>query len=240
MITHGVPRGSVLGPLLFMIFINDLNHAVIHSTTHLFADDTSSIYVDDSLTKINKHINYDLKQINICFRANKIALHASKTEIVLFRSKFKEIKKHLNFRVSGQQIEPKKQVKYLGVILDEHLNWETHLSTLRSKLNRAIGMLAKIRHYVSLQTLKNIYYSIFHSHLIYGCQIWGQVQNSTLNITQNKALRVICFKHSIVSSNPIYSDLKILRYHDYVQVLNSFLVYDCLKKVFYLIHLKTR
>ena len=55
-------------------------------------------------------------------------------------------------------------------------------------------MLAKIRHYVSLQTLKNIYYSIFHSHLTYGCQIWGQVLNSTLNITQNKALTSYLFQ----------------------------------------------
>ena len=232
LITHGVPQGSVLGPLLFIIFINDLNYSVVHSVTHHFADDTNLLYVNDSLKKINKYINHDLKLITVWLRANKIALNASKTGIVLFRSKSQTIKKHLNFRISGQRIEPKQQVKYLGIILDEHLNWDTHFSNLKFKLNRAIGMLAKIRHYVvSLQTLKNIYFSIFHSHLIYGCQIWGQVANASLNRTQNKALRVISFKHPTANSNALYFDLKILRYQDYIEILNCFFVYDCMKNI---------
>ena len=231
LITHGVPQGSVLGPLLFIIFINDLSSAVTHSITHHFADDTNLLYVSDSLKKINSCINHDLKLITTWLRANKIALNASKTEIVLFRSKFQTIKKHLNFRISGQRIEPKQQVKYLGIILDEHLNWETHVNILKSKLNRATGMLAKIRHYVSLETLKNIYYSIFHSHLIYGCQIWGQVPNQNLNITQNKALRVICFKHPRANSNALYFALKIPRYQDYVEILNCFFVHEYIKNL---------
>ena len=110
------------------------------------------------MTLTCKYINHDLKLINVWLRANKIALNASKTEIVLFRSRFQEIKKNLNFRISGKQIKPKKEVKYLGIILNEFLSWETHVNILKSKLNRATGMLAKIRHYVSLDTLTNIYY----------------------------------------------------------------------------------
>ena len=208
LITHGVPQGSVLGPLLFIIFINDLHNSVVHSVTHHFADDTNLLYADSSLKKINKYINHDLKLINDWLRANKIALNANKTEIVLFKSKYRKINKHLNFRISGQKIKPKHQVKYLGVILDENLNWELHVNNLKLKLNRSIGMLSKIRHYVSLKTLKNIYYAIFHSHLIYGCQIWGQVPKLNLNKTQNKALRIISFKHRTASSNALYSELK--------------------------------
>ena len=92
-------------------------------------------------------------------------------------------------------------------------------------------MLAKIRHYAPLKTLKNIYYSIFHSHLTYGSQIWGQVPDSNLNKTQNKALRIMCFKHPTANSNTLYNDLKILRYQDYVEVLNCFFVYDCIKNL---------
>ena len=231
LITHGVPQGSILGPLLFIIFINDLHNSVAHSVTLHFADDTNLLYADKSLKRINRYINHDLKLINVWLRANKIALNASKTEIVLFRSKFLKIKKYLNFRVSGQKIEPKQQVKYLGIILDEHLNWESHVSNLKLKLNRSIGMLSKIRHYVSTGTLINIYFSIFHSHIIYGCQIWGQVPKLNLNKTQNKALRIISFKGQRASSNALYSKLKILKYQDYIEILNCLFVYDCLKNV---------
>ena len=151
--------------------------------------------------------------------------------MVIFRAKSRKIEKKTNFRISGQRIIPKKQVKYLGLIIDEHLTWEVHLTNLQFKLNRTIGMLSKIRHYVSLETLKVLYFSIFHSHLIYGCQIWGQVLNTNLSKTQNKALRIICFKNRTASSNPLYSDLKILRYHDYVELLNCLFVYDLTKSL---------
>ena len=129
-------------------------------------------------------------------RANKISLNASKTEIVLFKSKNKsKITKHLNFRISGQKIIPVSKVKYLGILLDEHLNFNDQFKQLYQKLNRATGMLAKIRHYVPTNTLLNIYYSIFQSNLIYGCQVWGQNANALKRVStiQNRALRVIYF-----------------------------------------------
>ena len=183
-----IPQGSVLGPLLFLIYINDLHRAILFSKTIHFADDTNLLHINDSLKMINRHINYDLKQLCTWLRCNKISLNASKTEIIIFRSKQKEIKKHLNFRINGQLIKTKTMTKYLGLILDENLSWETHLNTLRLKLARANGMLAKIRHYVPFHILKNIYYSIFNCHILYGCQIWGQKENKlkTINKLQEK------------------------------------------------------
>ena len=127
-----------MGPLLFIIFINDLICTVTYSVTHHFADDTNLLYVSESLKKINKYINHDLELITDWLRANKIALNASKTEIILFRSKSRTIKKHLNFHVSGQKIEPKKRVKYLGIILDEHLSWETHVNILIDQAQKGV------------------------------------------------------------------------------------------------------
>ena len=124
-INYGVPQRSVLGPLLFLIYINDLNKAIKYSDVHHFADDTNVLVSDKSLKKINKHINHDLKLLNIWLRANKISLNASKTEIVLFRPKSKSsITKHLNFGISGQYIERISKVKYLG--LNEFLSWSTY------------------------------------------------------------------------------------------------------------------
>ena len=93
------------------------------------------------MKKINTLINHDLALLVQWLRANKISLNTSKTETVIFRPKQKTINKHLNFRISGEKINLSSTVKYLGVILQEHLEWKNHIDTLKLKLNRAIGLL---------------------------------------------------------------------------------------------------
>ena len=146
-INHRVPQGSVLGPLLFLIYINDLNGVVNFSKIHHFADDTNILYASNSLKDINKKINRDLKSIAEWLKANKISLNSGKTELVLFRSKDKKFTKNMNFRISGQKINMISQTKYLGLILDEHLTFKYHLQNLKLKLNRANCLLSKIRYY---------------------------------------------------------------------------------------------
>ena len=97
-ITHGFPQGSVLGPLLFIIFINDLNLSVTSSKVHHFSDDTNLLLINKSLKKINSLINHDLALLVQWLRANKISLNTSKTEIIIFRPKHKIITKHLNLK----------------------------------------------------------------------------------------------------------------------------------------------
>ena len=143
-----VPQGSVLGPLLFILFINDLHKNIELSTVHHFADDTNILLIEKSLKNLNKHMNRDLKLVVEWIRANKLSLNTSKTELVIFKSRNKTITKNLNFRISGQKIQPTSQVKYLGVTLQDDLHWATHLGNLRKKLSHSIGLLSKIRHYV--------------------------------------------------------------------------------------------
>ena len=90
MISYGVPQGSVIGPLLFLIYINDLNEAISHSLIHNFADDTNILFSNKSLKKINKNINHDLAQIVQWLRANRVSLNSNKTEIIFFRTKKKK------------------------------------------------------------------------------------------------------------------------------------------------------
>ena len=132
-IKSGIPHGSVLGPLLFILFINDLHKAVEFSSVHHFADDTNLLLIDKSLKKINKHINRDLKLTVDWIRANKLSLNASKTEIILFKPRNKKITKQLNFRVSGQKIKQSSRVPYLGFILQDDLHWDAHLTNLGKK-----------------------------------------------------------------------------------------------------------
>ena len=104
--------------------------------------------------------------------ANRIYLNVAKTEIILFRSCKTKITKILNFWIGGQKIKSKTQTKYLGVILDEHLNFKKQIDTVKQKLARATGILAELRHYVPQKILKSMYYTIFDSIMRYGCQTW--------------------------------------------------------------------
>ena len=163
-------------------------------------------------------------------RSNKISLNSAKTEIVLFRPTYKkEIKKKLNFRLSGQKLELSDKVIYLGVTLDEHLSWKTHIKKTLLKLSRAIGLLAKIRHYVPKETLKNIYYALFHSHLQYAAIVWGQDKSQLamkIQTLQNKALRIINFKNTRDSANPLFLESKILKFDDVVKLQSCLLAYS--------------
>ena len=171
---YGVPQGSVLGPLLFLIYINDLNVAVKHSVTHHFADDTNFLYVSKSLKKIQKYINLDLRYVCNWLKANKISLNAGKTEMLVFRDPRKRIDFDLKIKIDGKKVIPSKFVKYLGIYLDNYLSWHQQEQDMRIRLSRAAGMICKIRHYVDFDTLKMIYHGIFSSILMYGSLIWGQ------------------------------------------------------------------
>ena len=174
LISHGVSQGSIIDPLLFIIFINDLHKSIRHTQMPQFSDNTNLLYINKSMKKINKHINHDLSLIVQWLRSNKINLNVDKTELVIFSPKRKQITKHLNFRISGQKIEISTRVKYLGIQIDQHLNWNEHIKNIIPKLTRAIGTLSNIYHYVPKLFLQTINHSIFNSHVIYACQVWGQ------------------------------------------------------------------
>ena len=228
---YGVPQGSVLGPLLFLIYINDLNNAIKYCSTTHFADDTSLLLKNKSLKQLKKHINLDLRFLCKWLGANKISLNASKTELLLFHHHRKEINYDLKIKINGKRLWPSNHVKYLGITIDCHLNWNQQINLLASKLSRAIGMLSKIRHYVQNNMLRSIYYAIFSSLMTYGSIIWGQAQNihtNRINILQNRAIRSISYASPRESSNPLYYTTNILKFIDNVKLQNFLFIYDTL------------
>ena len=170
----GAPQGSVLGPLLFLLYTNDLHGSVRYAKTYHFADDASVILSSTSLEIFSKRINKNLFNLSNWLKANKLSLNVKKTELVIFRSKKLKIDSSFKFKLNGKRLVPTKSVKYLGVLLDEHLHWNEQISQVKMKLNRAIGILSKLRYNANLSVLKIIYHSLFGSHLLYGFQLWGQ------------------------------------------------------------------
>ena len=172
-IEFGVPQGSILGPLLFTIFINDLYRAIPNSVIHQFADDTNFLLSDLSLKKLILKMNHDLTCLCKWLRANKLALNVTKTELIIFKRPGTTLNIKYKFKIDGHKIAPKPTIKYLGLTLDEHITWKPYLVKLRSKLARAVGLLSKVRHCTHLNFLKSAYHALFGSVLNYGCQVWG-------------------------------------------------------------------
>ena len=124
MAQYGVPQGSVLGPILFLIYINDLHMSIKYSSVHHFADDTNLLYTNKLLKKIGSRVNSDLKGLTDWLNANKISLNISKTEYILFHHPNKSIDFELKIKLNGKRIFASSNIKYLGVIFDEYLTWK--------------------------------------------------------------------------------------------------------------------
>ena len=118
----GVPQGSVLGPLLLLLYINDLNQAIKICKVHHFADDTILVCLSNSIKKLNKLVNADLKHLANWLKVNKVSLNIKKTETVIFKSKQKKFEGDLKIKLCGKRLYPTESVKYLGVKIDANLS----------------------------------------------------------------------------------------------------------------------
>ena len=213
----GVPQGSILGPLLFIIYINDMHNSIKISTVHHFADDTNLLFSSKNIKEIKKTLNNDLKLLYEWLCANRLSLNVAKTEFLVFRPPQKKLNERLVLRLNGSNIFESSKIIYLGVILDSRLRWKHHINELTKKLSRAVGMIYKIRNDCTKHVLLSLYYSIFHSQLSYGLLLWGKSSDSYLSkiiLLQKKVIRAITFSDSNAHTSPLFKHLNILSVKD--------------------------
>ena len=230
LILYGVPQGSVLGPLLFLIYINDLPFSIPHSTIFLFADDTSLLYSHPNLQIIEEKVNSDLYFLSEWLTANKIALNNTKTEVILFRDPRKAITYPVTLFLDNIALSFSTHVKYLGVILDEHLSFKAHTDSLCKKLSKSNAIIAKLRHFLNTSELISVYFALFQSHLTYGLQVYGPNLSvySRVHSLQKTALRLITFSDSREHSRPLFETLDILTIPELLFVSNISIVHRTL------------
>ena len=221
-IKHGVPQGSVLGPLFFILYINDLKNCLNYSKAYIFADDTAINISHTSPKALKKRLNIDLKLLHHWLSANLIRLNVTKTETILFRHPTKKINYDLKLKLHGKRLTFNESTKYLGVCIDRNLNWKSQIDILAKKLRRTNGIISKLRHFLPQPTMIQIYHALFQSHLNYSLQVWAQnlPKTNRLQKLQKSALRLITFSAPFTPSLPIFRQLKISNINDLVFLCN--------------------
>ena len=215
----GVPQGSVLGPLLFLLYTNDLANSTNFST-NLFADDTCLSLSGNNLQELNRQCNVESGLVENWFRANKLTTNSKKASKFLL-SRYNNIRANrissFRIKMGNIELERVKSVKYLGVMLDEGVTWSEQIDFLATKLSRSAGIFSKLRYYLNTKVLIEMYHALFNSHLQYAILCWGSTTSTNLNrlqILQNRAIRNITKSPRFFRLNNHYLNLRILKVRD--------------------------
>ena len=170
----GVPQGSNLGPLLFLVYINDLPGCLSHSTTSMFADDTNFTTSGSSSEEVITKLNVDLDKVHKWLIANRLTLNKEKTEYMIIRSRQKLVKfeNEQELKLGDYNIHKVKHTKALGVIVDEQLSWKNQTESIANKASKGIGMLRRIRKFVPRSVLENVYKAIVLPYFDYCSLVW--------------------------------------------------------------------
>ena len=212
-VTCGVPQGSILGPLLFLLYVNDITTVSDRLHYTLFADDTNVFLSGRDVSATISDLNVELNNLEIWLRSNRLLLNLTKTKYIIFSPR--HINNQSQVLINNHVIDRVECAAFLGVILDENLRWDKHISHVRSKVSRAIGIFCKINKCFPERTLKMIYYSIVYPHFTYGIEVWGSASNVhllPLMRLQKKIIRLMTLSHFRESSAPLFDRLGILNF----------------------------
>ena len=224
----GVPQGSSLGPLLFLIYINDIPNCSEKLSFRIFADDTNIFASSSNAAQLETLINQELKKVKEWCDINRLSINFKKTNYMIIKSAKKKMANSFKVKMPNKDgseytLEKTNYIKYLGVLIDDTISWKYHISFIRSRLSRNTGIFLKLRHYIPLKQLRQLYYNLIYPYLSYAVLAWGSACASHLKkiqVKQNHVIRLMFF--ATLYGENTDSALPLLNLLDLLTVKNIF------------------
>ena len=210
---YGVPQRSTLGPLLFLLYINDLSSA-LNCTPRLFADDTCLVVDDPNESSLKSKMNSDLAKLTRWLNANKLTINPTKSIILIIPPKTNQPTPTVKLHVINSLIPQHTITRYLGETIDNNLKFDHHIIDIEHKISKGVGIISKLRYFLPQKTLLHVYYALVHPHLLYGLPVWESTYPSYLKKLKNKVVKMIGGGKMQDSPTQFYSTLKILKLID--------------------------
>ena len=225
-ITHGVPQGSILGPLLFLCYINDFTNC--HDVFSLqYADDTTVLLSGNTKRSIEDSANQAINQIFEWLTANKLSLNTNKTNYMIISNKKEEIS--VNIAINNIPLNRVNETKILGVVIDDKLTFKQHVAHVVNKLSSTTFVLHKLKLSIPRPILLKIYYALGHCHIIYCISVWGPASyyiTSRVELAQKKIIRTIFNAPYLTThTNPLFKTSKVLKFYDLLALSMSSLIH---------------
>lgn len=224
-VTYGIPQGSIIGPLLFLIHINGVHQIGLRGDLSLYADDTCIFYYGNSIDSIISEAQSDLDVLNVWFQQNLLTINATKTNYMVFAAKNKKIGNHITLKINDQQINKVNEEKYLGLILDSKMTWLPHIQKIKTKLTSLTGALRSIARCLPPQVRYTIYNALVKPHIDYLIEAWGTAAKTNLKIlqtAQNKLIKVLFRYNYRTPTEILYKKTKLLN------INQTYIFYNCI------------
>ena len=234
-IAYGVPQGSILGPLLFIIYINDIPEIACFAKFILYADDANIIITANTIEDVYNQLLSLITNLVKWVNYNGLALNLKKTKYMIFSRSNVDLP--LPLIISEMPIERKTETRFLGVIIDDSLKWSRHVKTVLSKMSRYVGIMYKIKKLLPLKARLQIYHSFIQSHINYCSLVWGFCCKSNIDkifSKQKKGMRAVIpgfinynFKDGLLPGHtkPAFNEYKILTVHNII-ALNALIIIE--------------
>lgn len=233
-IRYGVPQGSILGPLLFILYINDFENCSSSLHKVIFADDTNLLLSHKDPLELQKLLNSELSKVDTWFRCNKLSLNLNKTNYILFSTNNKLLSNDLKIEIRGEELNRVYTTTFLGVNIDYSLNFHAHIQDLVTKLSKYVGLFFKIRHFLPSSTLLTLYKTLFEPHLNYCNIIWGNTFPShliELERLQKKIIRAMSWSRYGAPTRPIFKRFGLLRLKELNYYHNACTMFETVNKL---------
>ena len=222
----GVPQGSILGPALFILFVNDMGNVSTSLKSILFADDTNLFYAGKDLTEVCELVSRELNILHMWFQVNKLSLNVAKTNFMIFGNK-RYVENDM-VSINGMNINRVYVTKFIGVHIDSKLNWNEHISVIKTEVAKNVSIMNRVKHCLISSALYSLYCTLILSYLSYCCEIWGNTYTSRiypLYIMHKRAIRICVDSDCRAHTRPLFYQFKTLCLPDLVNFNSMVFMY---------------